>query len=120
MPIFILILAAVVVGVAGQLIIKKGVLSLGGIGGGGLLAFFMKAAISPWIVSGILLYVLGTGVWLILLTKVDVSYAYPMLSLGYVFVLFFSFVFLHEPITLLKILGTILIVIGVSLIASKR
>jgi len=120
MPIFILILIAVVVGVSGQLIIKKGVLTLGGIGSGGLLAFFAKAAFSPWIIAGIFLYVLGTGVWLILLTKVDVSYAYPMLSLGYVFVLFFSFVFLHEPLTALKLLGTLLIVIGVSLIASKR
>lgn len=120
MPIFILILAAVVVGVAGQLIIKKGVLTLGGIGGGGLLSFFLKAAFSPWIIAGILLYILGTGVWLILLTKVDVSYAYPMLSLGYVFVLFFSFVFLHEPLTLLKVIGTVLIVLGVSLIAIRK
>lgn len=120
MQIFILILTAVVIGVTGQLIIKKGVLSLGGIGGGGLLAFFLRAAFSPWIVGGILLYVLGTAVWLILLTKVDVSYAYPMLSLGYIFVLLFSFVFLHEPLTAIKFLGTLLIVIGVSLIASKR
>lgn len=119
MPIFVLILTSVIVGVCGQLIIKKGVLTLGGIGSGGLLAFFVKAAFSPWIVAGILLYVLGTAVWLILLTKVDVSYAYPMLSLGYVFVLFFSALFLHEPLTALKILGTILIVAGVALIAKK-
>lgn len=93
---------------------------MGGIGSGGLVAFFTKAAFSPWIIGGISLYVIGTGVWLILLTKVDVSYAYPMLSLGYIFVLFFSALFLQEPLTVLKILGTLLIVLGVSLIAVKR
>lgn len=115
--IYLLILSAVVIGVLGQLLMKHGVSLLGGIGSGGLATFFLKAAFSPWIIAGIFAYVFGTGIWLVLLSKVEVSFAYPMLSLGYIFLLLLSAFFFHEQITPIRIMGVILIVLGVSLVA---
>jgi multidrug transporter EmrE-like cation transporter len=51
--------------------------------------------------------------WIFVLKKLELSIAYPMVSLGYVFVMLLSFYFLQEQLYLTKILGTGLIVSGV-------
>jgi len=113
--IYLFIFASVIIGVAGQLLMKQGVSQLGDYSSN-LINFLLKAALSPWIISGLIGYVIGTVIWLLLLSKVDVSYAYPMLSLGYIFLLIFASLFLGEQITMIRVIGVSLIVIGVILI----
>lgn len=47
-------------------------------------AFLIRALLSPWVVFGFILYVAGAVLWLVVLGRADVSYAYPFVSLGFV------------------------------------
>jgi multidrug transporter EmrE-like cation transporter len=69
------------------------------------------------VLLGLFAYVASAGVWLFVLSKVDVSKAYPFVGLGFVGTMLFAFWFLNEPLTLSKIVGTSLIVIGVFIVA---
>ncbi|WP_027717206.1 EamA family transporter [Desulfovirgula thermocuniculi] len=65
------------------------------------------------ILLGVLFYALGFGLWLIVLSKLPLSNAYPVLALNLVFVLLGSAVVLGEPLTPAKVTGISLIVVGV-------
>jgi multidrug transporter EmrE-like cation transporter len=71
------------------------------------------------IMAGLFTYVASAGVWLYVLSKLEVSKAYPFVGLGFVFTLIFAYFFLNEPLTLLKVAGTVLIVAGVVLISTS-
>jgi len=73
-----------------------------------------RVLISPYIISGLILYGLATVLWLFILTKVPLSVAYPLQSIAYVLAVFGAHIFFQEEITLWKILGVSLIVAGVS------
>lgn len=72
----------------------------------------------PFLLLGIISFGLALGAYSYSLTKFDLSVAYPiMTSLGLVIVALFSFFFFKESYHVTKILGTILILIGVILVA---
>ncbi|MGE5551604.1 MAG: EamA family transporter [Bacteroidota bacterium] len=117
----VLILTSVSLGVCGQLAIKLGINRAGDLQalmGHSLWRFVSAVAGSPLIMSGLVLYGISTIFWFLVLSRVDLSLAYPMLSLGYIGILFVSSVFLGEKVTLLRWSGTVLIVLGVVLTAS--
>jgi multidrug transporter EmrE-like cation transporter len=69
------------------------------------------------VLLGLFAYVASAGVWLFVLSKVDVSKAYPFVGLGFVGTMLFASWFLNEPLTITKIVGTFLIVIGVFIVS---
>ncbi|HIF9343110.1 TPA: EamA family transporter [Photobacterium damselae] len=66
-----------------------------------------------YLVGGVLFQVIALLVWIYVLKKVDVSYAYPFISLGFVFVIFMGYFIYNEPINIVKLLGCLIICIGV-------
>jgi multidrug transporter EmrE-like cation transporter len=112
---FIFIGFSTIFGICGQLSLKRGMGVMGEASGGGLLR---RVATSPWVVGGLLVY--GTGVifWLLALSHLDISYAYPFASLSYVGIIIGSVFLFKERITLLRLLGVAVIISGV-LIASQ-
>lgn len=68
---------------------------------------------TPKIWLGIISYGLSLLFWLYVLSKMELSKAYPLVSLGYVFSMVFAYLWLDESITALKIAGVILIITGV-------
>ncbi|MNX53811.1 putative 4-amino-4-deoxy-L-arabinose-phosphoundecaprenol flippase subunit ArnE [compost metagenome] len=115
-----LILASVLVGVFGQLFLKAGVSKLGTIGGAAMANLphlLGSVATNPLIIAGLACYGLGAAIWIIVLSRVDLSLAYPMLGLGYVFVLLTSWLLFGEAVTPLRWLGALMIVAGVVLVA---
>jgi drug/metabolite transporter (DMT)-like permease len=73
----------------------------------------MGLMLDPWILTAIVgVFVAGLG-WMAAMTKLELSYAYPFMSLAFVLVLIFSSVLFHESITTPKILGTLLIIVGI-------
>lgn len=83
---FALILAGVLLNAGAQLLLKAGVAPLGALGTEfAELPATLLRVLRQWpIVAGLACYVLSVGVWIIGLSRVEVSLAYPMLSLGYV------------------------------------
>ncbi|NLG83781.1 MAG: hypothetical protein GX493_04035 [Firmicutes bacterium] len=121
----LLLFVSVLLGVGGQLTIKMGITRIGDLSGLFMASpwyFLTAVAKSPLILLGIGFYAVSMILWLLVLSRVDLSLAYPMLALGYVGILLASKFFLHEEIPALRWVGTGLIVIGVFLnaLTAKR
>ena len=112
------ILIAVLLGVVGQLLVKRGLNLLGEIDfSRGLFASYLKIFTSPVVIIGTLSYTSSIFFWLYALSKVNLSFAYPILALSYVLVVIASRLFLGEDISLLRWVGVGVICFGVFLIS---
>lgn len=78
---------------------------------------FGRVAVEPHIVAGLACYVVSVVVWIIGLSRVPVSIAYPMLSLGYVVNAIAAHYLLGEAVTLSRWFGIGFIIVGVWLVA---
>lgn len=113
-----LIALSLLAGVAGQTSLKLGItLSNGGDDVSGPLSLIGLILRSPLIWLGLFLYALSALAWIALLTKVDLSLAYPFVALNFLLVAFSSRLLLSETITTLRWMGIFVICIGVLLIA---
>ena len=79
----------------------------------GKLLFLAKAFLDPFVLSGFAAAFLASLFWMAAMTKFDVSFAYPFMSLAFVAVLFLSALFFQEPVTLGKVIGLALIISGI-------
>ena len=113
----ILVLTSVVLGALGQISMKKG-LKNKPIQINELLSLKLFATVfEPYVFLGAILYIVATLIWFVVLSNADLSFAYPLLGLGYIVTAVFAFVFLGENIAVLRWLGIILIVVGAVLAA---
>lgn len=78
---------------------------------------FKQLTATPFLWGGLLCYGLSLVFWLDVLSKLELSRAYPLVSLGYIASLILGYFFLHESITLSKVIGITLIISGVYFIA---
>ena len=117
-----LILFNVMLAAFGQIVLKIGTTQLGGAlvkpGGTVISTVFgaVRALFTPYIFAGLMIYAFSAITWIIILSRVDLSFAYPMISLSYVIVVVLSAILLHERVPLITIPGLVLICAGVSLI----
>ena len=75
------------------------------------------AITNPAVLGGLTLYGLGALVWLSVLARIDVSIAYPFVSISFLFTAALAVLFLGEPLSLTMIMGTGLIIMGVVVLA---
>jgi multidrug transporter EmrE-like cation transporter len=80
--------------------------------------FLIKAVFDPWIFSSFVAAFLASLTWMAAVSKFEISYAYPFMSMAFVLVLILSYFFFSEQITVYKVLGMVLIVSGI-IIASR-
>lgn len=71
------------------------------------------------ILSAIFLYSFGFFLWLFILTKFELSYVFPLMATIYIFILLFSWIFLKEDINTLRVIGTLLIALGILIVAKS-
>ena len=76
-----------------------------------------KAFLNPYVLGGVGAYGFSSIFWLILLSRVQLSYAYPALSLGYVAVTIVSALLLNETVSPLRWLSVAVICVGVILLS---
>ena len=113
---YILLGFSLAVGLAGQSLLKIGMRRFSGSEVGSAEAaagILWRALLSPPVIAGGTLYVLGFGAWLLVLTRIEVSVALPMLSINYILITLIAWLFLGESINRYKIAGCLLIVAGV-------
>ena len=113
---FSIIFGGVLLNSAAQLMLKAGAKSLGNVSmgsGASLFAAALGAATHPWIILGLVCYFVSAGLWILALTRVDVTVAYPMLSMGYVIAAILAWQIFGEPLTAGRILGIAIILVGV-------
>jgi drug/metabolite transporter (DMT)-like permease len=114
-----LVLVATLLGAAAQLLLKAGTNAVGHFEfhWQNALPVATKLVMQPALVAGIGCYGFSLVVWIMALSRVPVSVAYPMVSLGYLVNAFFAHLWLGEPLGAQKLLGIGFIVLGVWLIA---
>ena len=108
------ILATIAFTVYGQLILKWRIASVGAMPEDSLakLKFLFMLIFDPAIFSGFLAAFFAALAWMAAMTRFDLSHAYPFMSLNFVVVLVLSAWLLDEPVTLNKVIGIALIVVG--------
>jgi drug/metabolite transporter (DMT)-like permease len=79
--------------------------------------FVAALAGNPYVLGGLLLHAAALGTWLLALRRVDISYAYPFIALGFVLVLGLSAWFLDERLTTARVIGVAFIIGGVFCVA---
>lgn len=75
--------------------------------------FLLQLLLNPWIISGFLAAFLAALSWMAAMTKFDISYAYPFMSLSFVLVFVLSAFLFGEPVSMQKVIGFSLIVLGI-------
>lgn len=75
--------------------------------------YLVKLIINPWVLSGFVAAFVAALSWMMAMSKLQLSYAYPFVSLTFVFVLIFSSLLFYEPITWQKVVGLLFVVLGV-------
>jgi len=109
------ILISVFMGAIGQTVLKLGANKLGSISLSfrNIIKDIVHILMIPEILIGLVLFGSSFLLWIKVLTKSDLSYAYPMVSLGYVLVALLSKFLFNEPFTINKIAGVVMIISGV-------
>jgi drug/metabolite transporter (DMT)-like permease len=88
-----------------------------GAAAGSLIGFFRDAVLNPHVMLGFALYGAGALTWLLVLSRVELSLAYPFVALGLVVTMSLGVLVLQEPVSPAKLAGALLIVTGVFIIA---
>lgn len=116
----ILLVISIGLAVSGQLAMKAGMDKVGEIKKedfkhlGNLIMRVLK---SYWAVTGILLYAISALFWLVVLSRVPLSVAYPIVAAGYVVVVIYSKLVFKEDVRFIAWIGLALIVAGVIITA---
>lgn len=113
-----LILTGVLLNACAQLLLKAGTNAVGHFEFqlANLLPIGLRLAFQPYIMGGMACYVVSLVIWIMALSRVPVSIAYPMLSIGYVINAFIAWHWFGEALNLQKLLGIGFIVLGVYVI----
>ena len=118
---FALILTGVLLNAAAQLLLKAGTTTVGHFAFTleNALPMGLKLAFEPHIMGGLGCYVISVVVWIMALSRVPVSVAYPMLSIGYVVNALIAWQWFGEALSAPKLLGIGIIIVGVFLVAKS-
>jgi len=115
-----LILVAAFFGVGGQLALKVAMTQVGRIGGDGLaepLQVLFRIAFSPLVWGGLCLYGVGAAVWMVVLSRTALSFAYPIFAVTYAITPILAWLMLGEVVNPGRWLGIAVISVGVLLVS---
>jgi multidrug transporter EmrE-like cation transporter len=118
---FSLLLTGVLLNAVAQLLLKAGTNAVGSFEftAGNIVPVGMKLALEPHILGGVACYVVSLVVWIMGLSRVEVSVAYPLLSIGYVINALAAWYLFGESVTALRLTGIGFIVVGVILVTKS-
>ena len=76
----------------------------------------LRVGFEPFVILGLAMYVVSVCFWLVVLSRADVSSAYPLISIGFIVTTVWAALFFGETITLTRTAGIVAIIIGVTLV----
>lgn len=112
---YVYVFFTVLLTVYGQIAIKWQVLEAGAFptDPGDKIRFLVRLLANPWVLSALAAALLAAVSWMAAMTRLELSHAYPFMSLAFVLVMVCSALFFSEPITPFKIIGIALVVLGI-------
>lgn len=117
----LLLLVCVFLGVSAQLLLKSGVDDAGLEinDSNNIISKIFSVIFTPYVFTGFILYGLAALAWLIVLSKFELSYAYPMLAMMYMIIPFAASIFLKEQINSMQWIGIVIISLGVLIVSQS-
>ncbi|ANE48910.1 hypothetical protein SY83_13140 [Paenibacillus swuensis] len=119
---FVMIFIIVLTGVGGPPLIKLGAMRetnrINSIMSGDILSVFY-VLINPYIFLGLVLYFVSAVTWIVILSKYQLSFVSPLLSVNYIFSLIVGYYLFQEPVNMARIIGAVIITIGVVIMTLK-
>jgi drug/metabolite transporter (DMT)-like permease len=114
-----LILFTVLTNAAAQILLKNGMLRLGTFefSATGIVSAVPQIVFNPFVLIGLFTFVVSMSSHLLVLSRVDISFAFPFLSLAYVVVALYSYFVFGETMNLYRISGIAVICLGTFLIS---
>jgi multidrug transporter EmrE-like cation transporter len=112
---FMYIALAIALTLYGQLVVKWQV-NATGVAPAGLdqkLYFLLRLLTNPWIISSFAAAFGAAMVWMLAIARLDLSYAYPFMSITFPSILLLSYLLFNEPIKVGNIVGVVFIVVGI-------
>lgn len=116
---YIYIYLTIIFTVYGQIIIKWRMPVFGDlpIDNNDKIVFFVRVLLDPFVISAFLSAFIASVTWIAALTKFELNYAYPFMGLNFIVVLFLSGFFFDEILSVQRIMGTIIIAIGILVVS---
>ena len=114
-----LILFTVLTNFLSQIMLKKGMTSIDKfeISAVGIFSSLLNIVINPYVFFGLIMMVVSMGTHLVVLSRVEISFAYPFLGLSFVLITAYGYLVLGEAVNVWRIVGVLLICSGVALVA---
>jgi multidrug transporter EmrE-like cation transporter len=116
----VLILVSVCMSAIAQILLKGGMSSVAvqrALSEPGAIGVVFAIATNLTVLAGLVVYFCSALVWLLVLSKVEVSVAYPFVALGFVLTAVLGYLLFEEPLTMYRILGILLVCTGVAVLA---
>lgn len=113
-------LASALLNVSGNILLKKGLTSIGGIAADKtkILSESVRAISNPFILIGLFIYGLSFFISLRVLSMKDLSFVYPLFAtLVFLFTAAGSFIILKENLSVIRILGMVIMLVGIFIVA---
>lgn len=116
---FGLIMIGVLLNAGAQLLLKSGMLRIGHFEfkWNALIPVGLQAATNPAIIAGLSCYVISVVIWMAVLSRVEVSIAYPMVSIGYIIAAIAGWYFFGESLSTMRVAGILVIILGVYMVS---
>lgn len=108
-----LALISILLGATGQFLFRLGMIHFGKVTGTGIWRELLDILLTPAIFTGFLCFGVSSILWLVVISRWELSYAYPMVALGYILAIFYGRLFLQEILNPAKLLGSLLILMGI-------
>jgi len=110
-----LIMLGVLLNAAAQLFLKEGMRRIGHFDfiWANAVPITMQVAGNVFVLGGLLCYIISVAVWLLVLSRVEVSFAYPLLSVGYIVNAVAGYYLFQENLSIVRITGILIICVGV-------
>jgi uncharacterized membrane protein len=116
MRVFIILGINIISTVAAQILLKLGMRNSGGFTLDNVTRdplSLVRILLNPYVFTGMTFYVVNVFLWFDVLSKANLSYVYPFLSLAYAAVVIASSLILGEQLTWQRIIGVVIITVGV-------
>lgn len=116
---FIFILSSVLLNSAAQILMRKGMLDVGAISTQNLINSAFAMVQNLWLWGAMMSYAISILLWMLVLSRVQVSYAYPFLSIGYIVAAVIGYFWMGETMDMYKVFGIGIICIGIVVLSQS-
>nr|WP_228035156.1 EamA family transporter [Oculatella sp. LEGE 06141] len=106
--------------VSGQFFLKSGALKLGKVNPENAISHILSIATTPELIGGLFIYGLGAVLYILLLTRVNLSVLGPAVASSYIFTVLIGHFAFRESIPLMRVVGLGFIVAGVLLVVWRK